>query len=332
VPRRRAWLLAVKVVVTSGLVVWIALNTNWSRFGRTVVEADPRLFWLSVALMPLSYILSAYKWQLLLAIHGVRVPWLRLLRYYLVATFYNNFLPSSIGGDGYRIYKTLDNPRSRAVAVLSVFVDRLSGIFGLLIVLVAAAAVVVWRRDGGDELSRVVLMAGGAVVAGVLVTIAVLARTRIIGRSVRHPRCPAKLRALWEYQRDYLRHPGLGAAAVAVTFVFHANQILFCWLLVKAMPGGASAEVVEIAIIQGLTAIVGILPITINGLGLMDGSFSGLSAYYGIAFETGLAAMLVIRTFQIVVSILGAYVHVTEKQQRPASAPQPWPNPRSSEL
>src|SRR5690606_18422664 len=92
---------------------------------------------------------SAYKWRLLLSIHGVEYSTLRLSRYYFVALFFNNFLPTSIGGDGYRIYKTINNGRSKASAIIAVVMERVTG-FGTLLALGAGAAVllaagVAWR-------------------------------------------------------------------------------------------------------------------------------------------------------------------------------------------
>src|SRR5262249_33490350 len=55
-----------------------------------------------------------------------------LVSSFLVATFFNNFLPSNIGGDVMRIHDTSKAAGSRTVAATVVFVDRGIGLLGLM--------------------------------------------------------------------------------------------------------------------------------------------------------------------------------------------------------
>ena len=74
---------------------------------------------------------AAWKWQIILRADNVHVPLPRLVASYLVGTFFNIFLPSSIGGDAYRIYDVARDSGRSASSFSSVLADRLSGFLAL---------------------------------------------------------------------------------------------------------------------------------------------------------------------------------------------------------
>ena len=102
--------------------------------------------WLVVALViyAITVAASVWRWQLLLDAQDVHVETNRLAGSYLVALFFNNFLPSNIGGDVIRIRDTARPAGSKTLATAVVLVDRGLGLMGL--VLVAALRCVARRR------------------------------------------------------------------------------------------------------------------------------------------------------------------------------------------
>ena len=53
----------------------------------------------------------------------------------------------------------------------------------------------------------------------------------------------------------------------------------------------------------------GLLPVTINGIGLVDATFVYLAAWYGLNFEVAVATMLLIRGSYLFLAVLVAAVH-----------------------
>src|SRR5690606_18220324 len=111
-------LFAAKIAIGLTLCAVIVAKIDWQAASSSLAETGAGLVAVMFGILVALVFLSAYKWRLLLSIHGIEYSTLRLSRYYFVALFFNNFLPTSIGGDGYRIYKTMHNGRSRASAVI----------------------------------------------------------------------------------------------------------------------------------------------------------------------------------------------------------------------
>ena len=308
----KRWLLAVKLTATVGLVAFLLSRADWDKIGQSFAKADWFLLALVFIAMTLCVVISAWKWRLLLDIHGIRFGFSRLNRLYFIAMFFNNFLPTGIGGDGYRVMKTWKNERSRAGAVIAVFMERLTGIAALLI-LGFIGGVIGWWLDG-DWLSRWIVifgLAGGAVtlIAGI-----VLAKTGAIYKLLQSPRCPGVVRTTFEHLADYRAKPGESAEVMAVSFGFHFLTIAWWWLLIAAV--GAHLPLYHLVVVLAILSIVTILPLSINGIGLVDGSFIYLAGLYGVEYEQGLTIMLLLRALMIPISLIGAWYYLREKKDQ----------------
>lgn len=299
------WKLALKLVVTVGLLMVIFWQVDWADLVRTFRMARLSLVGIVALLMMLSVTISAYKWQQLLRIHGLRHGLGKLHRWYFIATFFNNFLPTSIGGDGYRVLKTLGEGR-RAGAVMAVTMERVSGL-AVLSAMAYAAGLLLWLRDG-NELARWFVYF--ATVGGVL-TLGMLAVVRFTGwtdRLLAHPRCPGALRSLWHSLGDFGSQPGRAAWALGgVSLLFHVHTLFFYWLLLLAM--GSAVDPLALLVILAVTAIASVLPISLAGIGVIEGSFVYSAMQFGIDYEAALSAILMVRGIRLLQSGIGAVLY-----------------------
>ena len=119
---------------------------------------------------------SAWRWGVLLDAQGLHFPLRRLTSSFFVATFFNNFLPSNIGGDVIRIADTAPAAGSRTRAATVVLIDRGMGLLGL--VLIAAIGATLTARFHPVDLGPVSppLLWLGFAVATVLAAPALLTR------------------------------------------------------------------------------------------------------------------------------------------------------------
>lgn len=79
-------------------------------------------------------LVTALKWRFLARHIGSNLPMAQSVRISLIGMFYNNVLPGSVGGDVARLLMAARHLGGRARAAASVFMQRNSGLGGLLIV------------------------------------------------------------------------------------------------------------------------------------------------------------------------------------------------------
>ena len=131
---RQALLWIVKILVSGGLLYVLLRQVDLGRLWRTARTAS--VGWLACALLLyfLVILVSSWRGRLLLRAQHLAVAIKTLITSYLVATFFNNFLPSNIGGDVIRIRDTARYAGSKTLAATVVLVDRGIGLLGLVFV------------------------------------------------------------------------------------------------------------------------------------------------------------------------------------------------------
>lgn len=319
--RRRAWLL-VRMAVTSGLLLWIAVSVDWDDFRQRLLLLPPAIIGLVLTIRLCGLFLSSWKWQVLLRVHALTYPYGTLTRWYAIGHFLSQFLPSMIGGDGYRVYKTLGNGRHRACAVLPVFVERASGLLALLFT-GTIAALLDWSRSA-NALSGWVSVVAIALAAGALVGVLLVAALNLVGRVLDWKRCPSAVRSLARHAGDYARHPREIVIATGISFVFQGSRIATFWLLLVGL--GQDVGFAQVAVVTAVTTVIGMLPFSLGGIGLVDGSFIVLMTFHGVPEEAGLTVMLITRATALPMAMAGGLLYAF----RPAASRRERPRPGSA--
>ena len=133
---------AIKALVSVGLLAFLLSRTDAGRLWVQLRAASPVWLVAALGLYLAAMIGATWRWALLLEAQGLDVPRRTLFASYLVATFFNNFLPSNIGGDVIRIRDTGRLAQSKTLAATVVLIDRAVGLFGLGLVAALGATTV----------------------------------------------------------------------------------------------------------------------------------------------------------------------------------------------
>ena len=301
--KRPWWIL--RLALTAIVVGWLTAVIDWQSFWKILRNAN---MWLVAAVVLLRFgglALSAVKWRQLLTIHGRGYRLWQLVRWYLVAVFLNIGLPTSIGGDAYRVYQTLDIPRGRSCAMLAVLVERVTG-FTALLLLGLASGIAIYLASEDPVSGGLAVLCGILIIAVALATwgaghLEVLRRLPLPG-FVRDASAVLSERAL-----DYKGQPGGVVTVCLLSLLFHVNKILVVWLLLLAL--GAQASPLETTLSLVVSETAGMLPITLGGLGLVEGSFAYAMEHFGVSAEIGVGVMLLLRVLLVPTILLGAYYY-----------------------
>ncbi|HEX6974580.1 MAG TPA: lysylphosphatidylglycerol synthase transmembrane domain-containing protein, partial [Vicinamibacterales bacterium] len=163
--RARNLLIAiVKAAVSVGLLWVLFSRVDLSRLWSVARNASAPWLLAALALYLAMILASTWRWRLLLDAQGLEFPFKTLTSSYLVATFFNNFLPSNIGGDVIRIADTAPAAGSKTLATTVVLIDRGIGLLGLVL-MAAMGATAGPRLTDASSIGPGVLWAGFGVAA-----------------------------------------------------------------------------------------------------------------------------------------------------------------------
>jgi len=315
---KRSALVGVKVAVSLALLAYLFSITDLAALEDRVRSADLLLLAAAVGCYVVMLALATWRWQVLLEGLGVAAPLRRLTASYLVATFFNNFLPSNIGGDVVRVRDGSRITGSTAASLAVVGIDRILG-FGALYVLATAAFVLggpVVREFAG---ARVVL-AGLALLFGALAYIffrpgtarAMMSASRLNRIEWIREQFEAAQGAVHAY-RARMRTVWLAFAASL------ALQALAVWYYVAVaralrIPLSASAAFLMVPLCSLLQAV----PVSFNGWGLREGLFTVYFGQVGLPKESALAFSLVGAGLVVLLSLSGAVAWMGRAGAEPA--------------
>lgn len=286
---------------------------------RMVAEADWMFLLAAVLVLPIIYLLTSYRWHLLLDALQIRIGMARTFVINMVGAFYNSFMPGSTGGDLVKAYYASKHTEHRTRAILSVVVDRIIGLLALLVVGGTMAA----AQFHIPECRKVAIFAGSVILC------------TVIGLFVfYHPRLRRGTGLDWLLKRlpmqkqvhtavhameAYGRRPRTVAWAFLCSFPVHFTTILSATLAGMAfhldLPPGYYWVIVPVI------ALVGAIPISPQGAGVMEFFAVQLTIHRGVTVAQAVALVMSIRLTQIFWNLVcglfvlrGGYHAPTEKE------------------
>jgi uncharacterized protein (TIRG00374 family) len=315
---KRSALVGVKVAVSLALLAYLFSITDLAALEDRVRSADLLLLAAAVGAYVAMLALATWRWQVLLEGLGVAAPLRRLTASYLVATFFNNFLPSNIGGDVVRVRDGSRITGSTAASLAVVGIDRILG-FGALYVLAAVAFVLGGPVVRGFAGARVVL-AGLALLFGALAYIFFRPGTARAMMSVSRLNRIEWIREQFEAAQGAVHAYRARMRTVWLAFAASlALQALAVWYYVAVaralrIPLSASAAFLMVPLCSLLQAV----PVSFNGWGLREGLFTVYFGQVGLPKESALAFSLVGAGLVVLLSLSGAIAWMGRTGAEPA--------------
>src|SRR4051812_5205844 len=296
-----------QAAVAAALLAGLAGLVDWSGVLAALRRTAPAPLLAAFAVCVLGVVISAAKWWLLLGRAGVALPLSEAARLYWVGMFFSNFLPTSVGGDAVRLALTPSTNRQAQVAG-SILVERLTGFVVMLALCALGLALQpLGSARGLPWLLPIVLLGLAAFAAALLLVPAPLAwlLTRLEPRVPAAARWPlAAARKVATAVAAHTRDMGALLPALLISLPFYGTIILAQWLVLHAV--GAPPPLREVALAAPLVQLLGLVPLTPNGLGVVEAGFVLLYAGLGVPADAATAAAVLRRLVDLANSAVGA--------------------------
>jgi len=315
------------------------LEASWTHgpreLWRNISGVRPGPLSLSLVFMGATIFLSVVRWRLVLRVHGLDLSFARAAEISLVSHFFNSFLLGSSGGDLMKAYYAArETHHKKTEAVVTVFVDRLIGLFSMLLF-----ASVMMLPNRGLISSHGRLGAVSWLVLAMLVAcggLMFLAFWGGVSKGV--PRAREWLRRLPKGElieqcldacRVFGGKPGFLAQTLALSLAL--NTLCVLQLLALSHGLGLGVPPMALFVIVPIIICIAALPITPSGLGLRENLYVLMLAAPGLDVPHTAALSLSLLAFagSLAWSIVGGLVylgfkqkhHLTEEELQQAEAP-----------
>ena len=312
-PAKTVLIAVVKLVVSLGLLALLFSRTDTASLWRSVRNASLPWVVTALALYLLQMLVSTWRWNVLLVPQGFDIGHRRLLSSYLVATFFNNFLPSNIGGDVVRIRDTAGPARSKTLAATVVLIDRGIGLLGLVLVAAVGATV---AGGMGTAPALPIWLWSGFLLATLVSAPAVIAPAGV-GRllqplTVFHPEWVGdRITRITEVLVRFRERPTSLFNAFGGAVVVQALLVLFYAAVARSLH--IPIAVPHLAVIVPISFIMQMVPVSVNGFGVREATFSFYFSRLHLPIESAMALSLGSTALIMLFSLSGAVVWFARK-------------------
>ena len=296
----------IRIAVSAVLLGVVGWNTDWGRVQQSFANLHVELWLAAVAMLVVCQVISARRWQLFARELRFERPVHRLFGYYLIGMYFNLLLPTSVGGDVMRAWY-LDGGAGRKLASFAaVLLDRING----LVVLIGMACVAV--ALGPADLPAWITWSVwgiGATAALSLASLPVMARLNLL---------PPGRRQQLHTMVQALHAPRALVEATLWSVVVQVANVLFVWLIGIAL--NIDVAVGYYFIFVPMVSLLTLLPVSVNGMGVREGSVALFLTPLGV--EHGTAVTLAFLWFAVfgALGLLGGAVYLFGAYPKPVAS------------
>lgn len=309
----RAWIgTALRVAVSVVALALVFARVPFAEVAGAVAHLD--LVWLAAAFVAVyaAIAVSALKWDLLLRSRGHRLPFLRLVRHYFVGLFFNNFLPTSIGGDVVRAWDVGRDMDDAAEGAASVIAERLIASVALGLTAALGLPFVSGGREAAFAVA-VVLVASCSLVALFFVP---TRTSSMVAASMGDRFAAAKgwVGRATIAVRETLRQPGSVLVVLALSIGFQVLVATVNFTLFRAL--GATVSLGECVVYTSVISAVTMVPVSISGHGVREAGYAYFFALAGVSGSDAVTASLLFFAVVAVSSLPGAPLFAIGRRNR----------------
>jgi uncharacterized membrane protein YbhN (UPF0104 family) len=323
---RRYAILAAKLAVAAAILVYLVVQAQQNASFERLVEQPKRwpLLAAAVGLMAIIAVVSFVRWFLLIRALGLDFRLADAMRLGCLGYVLNLVSLGSVGGDLFKaVLIAKGQPGKRTEAVATVLLDRIVGLYALL--LVAAGAVLLWdvksRGPGIAALGNATVACAAMATLGLAVLMApAITSPRTEARLSRIPLVGSTAARLLAAIRVYRSQPLVVFVAVLISVGLHVTLVTVVLSIAHGLPGAVPAWSDHFVLVP-LSMVAGSIPITPNGLGTlelaMDTLYLVLGRAQGVVPGTGTIVAFGYRLANIVVACAAAVYYVVVSGRLP---------------
>jgi uncharacterized protein (TIRG00374 family) len=316
--KKSAQKILIKSVVSCLLLGYLLYNADIFSIWTALKSAN--IFWIALAfsLHIIGFWLTAVRWKMLLAACGAHFSAWYLTRSVIIGIFFNNFLPSTVGGDVYRAYSTAKGVGSTTESLTVVAVERLTGIFALGLFALFALLLgfshfsnipIIWSALGGLFVGFLLFLAAmNQTIANAIKTLfGHLEMTKI---PLLH-KVQGKLKQIYDALCIYKRNKRVMAVAFFLALLLQVNVIVHYYCISYSL--GLQVPIGYFFLIVPVVTIVLLVPIFINGIGGREAAYIFLLSKFGVTSSEAIAFSWISFGMILVQGIIGGMVYAVRK-------------------
>jgi uncharacterized protein (TIRG00374 family) len=290
--------ILLKVLITFLLLALIFDKVDFNNTISILKKTEVSFIIFSLVVVVLEVFIATLRWVIVLSKLEIHVSYLAALRYLWMGVFFNQALPSSIGGDALRGYFLCKNENCNVTsATIGVLLDRIFGILGLIILMISTSFLLF------DLILDPVIRWGLFIsVLGALILIIIAMIFDLIHNKWMHFKIIQGM-LMFSKQARKVIFSYYGLSSIVLSLIIQLSFVLVVWILASSI--GLDIELLGVLLVIPATNLLMALPISIAGWGVREGVMVMGFGYLGVDPDTALALSILYGLLMLVVALPG---------------------------
>jgi len=303
----RRWLpLVVKVAISLLLIGWLLQAVDGAALRRSVVALSPLALCLAALLIAVQAAVLGWRWHRIVRWLGDDLPACTAIRWVYIGLFFNQALPSSVGGDAVRIWLFHRRGSLPGLPFASVAIERGTGM--VMLALMVSACMPWLEPASGHEAWLMPLRTVGPVLLLLLVGLAVL--DKVVGNRLPLRLADALVR-LGTGLRQIARSPSALAEVASLGALASLLGLTAAWVLGRDL--GMPLGLPHFVALVGGSVLLSVLPVSLGGWGLREATMVALFGLFNQPPEPVLTLSVVWGAIPLLISLPAGALWLIER-------------------
>ena len=304
---RRVFLIVVKLAVSTLLLYFAIRRIDLGTIGERLSRLEFGWIVAAIAIALVQVVLVALRWRQIALLCGAAMTAQQSIRFNLIASFFSQVLPSTVGGDAARVWLLARTDAGWVRATYTVLLDRF---IGVLVLAACVAAGLYWSFGLiGDPIARIVLVViGFGFLLGGAAFLALghwpaLAQWKLTQNLAEMSVLGGKL----------FSSPGLTSGLVLVSLLIHVLTAALAWIIAQGI--GAPIGFGDAFLLVLPVMLIATIPVSIAGWGVRESALVMAFSYAGLPAADGLVISVLYGGVLFAIGIIGGFVWLANFDQ-----------------
>ncbi|MFO7810748.1 MAG: lysylphosphatidylglycerol synthase transmembrane domain-containing protein [Candidatus Delongbacteria bacterium] len=269
-------------------------------------RAKPAFVILAFIFLVLSVFASSYRWQYVINIKNTHISFKACVREYFIGSFFNNFLPGSIGGDIMRMAGAYKETGSKEISFSSVIIERVVGLAAMLFVGLTGFIIL----NIGNSPSYIQISSIMLIMLFLLLFIITNKKTNKILSEFTETYIPEKISSvIISYLRDFAGYSSTLKIFIVflLSLIFKILDGFFVYFVFLSL--GIELSYAHAIALFSIINVIKMLPISFNGLGLSAISWVLLLRSFGISESAAASVDFLVISISLLMSTYGGLLY-----------------------
>ena len=299
-----------KVIVSLGLITFLINQVDFKGIVNILKNVDITMIVYALILLTIQVFIATTRWQFVLKCQKIMLDYKNTLQILWSGLFFNQAMPSSVGGDVIRGYYLKKQGISLGRATLGVLMDRLFGMVGLVFLVLASLPLLFELVDDSIARSGVLFIA-----LGISLALLFIFFTDKLPGNFSHLKVIRGFYSLSQVGRRCIVDHYNGLIILVISILIHLISVISVMIMAAGL--GINVEWSGFLLIIPLVTLMMVVPISIAGWGVREGVMVVGFGYLGVAPEAALALSILYGLLMLVVALPGGVVWTLKRNHTP---------------